>query len=248
MNALAQNVVGDAEALKEAGILGHSQQLFVGDHNHRVYVFNQLLQAAFGLLQAALAFKCEGPRDYCHSQHAQLAGQRGDHRRGACACATAQAGGDEDHIRSLQRFDDLLRVFKSSAAANIGVGAGAQAHREPHAKLELYRSLRCLERLHIGVGGDKLHAFHVGGNHTVYRIAAATTHADYLDAGSAHALFVVLNAHLAGSIGLGIHRVKSPDSASVNNWLQRWRAAWNANRCSLRRGLRGCGEHTTACQ
>jgi hypothetical protein len=58
--------------------------------------------------------------------------------------------------------------------------------------------LRQLQRLHIGVGGDKLHAFHVGLDHAVDGVAAAAAHADYLDARSAHIFVVKLNAHLTG--------------------------------------------------
>ncbi len=59
LHALAQHVVGDAETLKEAGVLGHGQQLLVGDHDHGVDALEQLFQAALGLLQAALAFKAQ---------------------------------------------------------------------------------------------------------------------------------------------------------------------------------------------
>ena len=60
LHALAQHVVGDAETLEEAGILGHGEQLLVGDHDHGVDAVEQFLEAALGLLHAALAF--EGKR------------------------------------------------------------------------------------------------------------------------------------------------------------------------------------------
>ena len=59
LHALPQHIVGDAETLEEPGVLRHRQQLLVGDHDHRVDALEQFLQAALGLLQAALAFKRE---------------------------------------------------------------------------------------------------------------------------------------------------------------------------------------------
>ena len=52
-----------------------------------------------------------------------------------------------------------------------------------------------LERLHVGVGGDELDALHAGLDHAVDGVAAAAAYADDLDAGAAHGLVVILNAH-----------------------------------------------------
>ncbi len=45
LHALPQHIVGNAEALKEARVLRHHQQLLVGDHDHRVHAVDQLLHA-----------------------------------------------------------------------------------------------------------------------------------------------------------------------------------------------------------
>ncbi len=53
---------------------------------------------------------------------------------------------------------------ESSSAARRPTSGLAPAPRpggEPDAELELDRSLRQLERLHVGVGGDELHALHL---------------------------------------------------------------------------------------
>ena len=42
LHGLAQDVISDAERFKEAGILGHGQQLFVGDNDHRIHALDQL--------------------------------------------------------------------------------------------------------------------------------------------------------------------------------------------------------------
>ena len=43
LHALAQNVVGDSETLKEAGIFGNGEQFLVGDHDHRVHALDAVL-------------------------------------------------------------------------------------------------------------------------------------------------------------------------------------------------------------
>ena len=194
---MAEHVVGNAETLKESRVLGHHQQLFVGNHDHGIDALHQLLQSALGLHQAALALEAKGLGDHGDGQNAHLAGQRGNDRRGAGARAAAQARGDEDHVGAFQRLDDLFRVLERGAAADVGIGTRAQPRGEAHAQLQLDGRLRKLQRLHIGVGSDKLHAFHARLNHAVHGIAAASAHADHLDARAAKGLFVILNPHLS---------------------------------------------------
>ena len=200
LHPLAKHIVGDAEALKEAGVLGHVQQLLVGNHDHCVHGIEKFLEAAFGLPLAALALEAEGAGDDSDGQNAHLAGQRRDYRRCAGTGAAAQPGGDKDHVRAFQRLDDFFRVFQGREPANVRVGPGAQTGGEPHAELQLDRRMRVLECLHVGVGGDKLHALHPGLDHAVDGVAAAAAHADDLDASAARALFVILNTHCSGFI------------------------------------------------
>ena len=71
--------------------------------------------------------------------------------------------------------------------------------------MEFDRSLRELESLHVGVGGDELDALHVRLDHAVDGIAAAAAHADDLDACAAQGFIVILNAHLSGLFLLLFH-------------------------------------------
>ena len=57
--------------------------------------------------------------------------------RGAGAGAAALAGGDEDHVRALERFLDLVARLGGGAVADVRVGAGAEALRELVADVEL---------------------------------------------------------------------------------------------------------------
>ncbi len=193
LNALAEDVVGDAEALEEAGVLGDGEELFVGDDDEGVDGLEQLLHAAFGLHHAALAFEGEGAGDDRDGERAHLAGERGDDRGGAGAGASAEAGGDEDHVGAFEGFDDLVGVFEGGAAADVGVGAGAQAAGELDAELELDGGVRDLERLHVGVSGDELHAFDPGCDHAIDGVVAAAAYADDLDASALRAVVLVLN-------------------------------------------------------
>ena len=45
----------------------------------------------------------------------------------AGAGAAAQAGGEEDHVGAVEQLEDLLGVLERRLAADLGVGAGAQA-------------------------------------------------------------------------------------------------------------------------
>ena len=106
--ACSRHVVGDAEGFEEAGILGHGEQFLVGDDDHGVDPFEQLFHAAFGLLHAPLAFKPEGTSYDRDGERAHFAGQRSDHRRRAGAGAAAEPGGDKDHVRAFEGFDDFF--------------------------------------------------------------------------------------------------------------------------------------------
>src|SRR5439155_13071244 len=98
--------------------------------------------------------------------------------------ASAQAGGDKDHVSAFQRVDQLFGVFGSGAPADLGVGARPKAFRQLGPELNFHWRARRLERLHVGVGDHKLHALELGGDHAVDGVASATAHADHLDLGA----------------------------------------------------------------
>jgi hypothetical protein len=54
-------------------------------------------------------------------------GDLGDDRRGAGAGAAALAGGDEDHVRALERLLDLVARLSAARRPISGFGAGAEA-------------------------------------------------------------------------------------------------------------------------
>ena len=130
--------------------------------------------------------------------------------RSAGAGAAAEAGGDEDHVSAFEGFNDLVGVFERSSAADIGIGAGAEAAGELRAELQLDGGVGELERLTVSVGGDELDSFHAGGDHAIDGVAAATADADDFDLRAAEDFFVVLDADFF-RLGLGavfLHRLQ----------------------------------------
>ena len=136
-------------------------------------------QRLFGLHHAALAFKREGLGDHRDAQRAEFAGQRSHDRRGAAAGASAETGSDENHVGAFESFDDFLGVFQRGFAADFGIGAGAKSFGQLRAQLQFHRSLRKLQRLQVGIGGDEFHAFHLGADHAIDGVAPAATHANH---------------------------------------------------------------------
>ena len=144
--------------------------------------------------EAALAFKGEGLGNHSDGERAHLAGQRGDDGSGAGAGASAETGGDKDHVRAFEGLDDLFSVFESATAADFRIGARAQAVSQLGAKLDLYRRARHLQRLQVGIGDRKFHAFDTGADHAVDGVAAAAADADDFDLGVIAGVFVEMNA------------------------------------------------------
>jgi hypothetical protein len=135
-----------------------------------------------GVLHAALALEEERPRHDAHRERAHVTRDLRDDRRRAGARAAAHAGGDEDHVRALERVLDALHLLERALLAHVGVRAGAEATREARPELHLRRREVRLERLRVGVGRDELHALEAALDHRVERVAATTADAHHLDA------------------------------------------------------------------
>ena len=71
----------------------------------------------------------------------------------------------------------------AARAAQLGVGAGAEAAGHPAADVELDVSGALLERLHVGVDRDELDAAHAGLDHAVDGVDAGASDADDADDG-----------------------------------------------------------------
>ena len=136
-----------------------------------------------GLIGAQLALEPERPRDDADRERADLAPDLGDDGRAAGSGAAAFAGGDEDHVRALERLLQLVAALLGGGEADPRVRAGAEAARRLRADVDLHVGLRHQERLRVGVHGDELDARDAGLDHPRDRVRAAAADADDLDDG-----------------------------------------------------------------
>jgi hypothetical protein len=131
-----------------------------------------------------------------NSQRADAAGKVGDDGRAARAGAAAHSGGDEDHVRALERGEDLVAVLERRLAAHLRIRAGAEAFGDQSAELDLGRGAVVLQRLAVGVGGDEVDAGQPGEDHRVERVAAAPADADDLDLRAEIAVHLIVHMRL----------------------------------------------------
>ena len=119
--------------------------------------------------------------DHGDGERAEFARERSDDGRRAAAGASAEAGGQKNHVRAFEGFDDFVGVFERRLAADLGIRARAESLGELAADLQLDGRLRELERLQIGVRGDEFDALDLGADHAVDGVASSAAHADHFD-------------------------------------------------------------------
>ena len=193
-----QHVVGVREGLVLRDVVAqHVEQLVVQDHDQRVDVGLEFGQARIGRLHAAIAFELERLGDDADGQDAHFLGDARDHRRGAGAGAAAHAGGDEQHVRAVDRLADAVDRFFRGGLAALGLGARAQARG---AELDQVVGGRAVEGLRVGVGADELNALDPLRDHVVDRVAAAAAHADHLDLGAHAEFFNHFDGHVCAPV------------------------------------------------
>ena len=182
LHRLAQHIVCDLKSVGKGDLLiGCMLEPLVWNDNERVDLGLEFIDARFRLRHAAAAFKAEGLRHNADGQNARLARDLGNDGRAARAGAAAHAGGDEDHIRVLQRLGDLVAALFGALAADLRIRACALTVRQLLADLDLIGSGGNIERLLICVDCDKIHAARTGAHHAVNNVVAAAANADDLD-------------------------------------------------------------------
>ena len=170
----------NASSIADAAV-GDRQQPVVGDDDEGVDLVAQLVDAGLGRVGAAAALEAERAGDDADGQRAERAGDAGDDGRAAGAGAAALAGRDEDHVGPLEDLLDLLGVVLGGLAADLGVGAGAEAAGELAADVELDVGVAHQQRLRVGVDRDELDALEADLDHPVDGVHAAAADADDLD-------------------------------------------------------------------
>src|SRR5580765_1354223 len=107
----------------------------------------ELAETLLSLLQAAASFKVKRLGHHRDRERAEFGRQRRDNGSATGARATTQTRRDEDHIRTLEDFNNLVGVFQCRLAANFRISSGAEAFGQTAAELNLHRRARALERL-----------------------------------------------------------------------------------------------------
>ena len=105
---------------------------------------------------APRALEPERRRDDADGERAELAGDARDDRRRARAGAAALAGGDEHHVGAAERALDLVVGLLGGTAADLRVGAGAEALGQLAADVDLHGASLICELLDVGVDRDEL--------------------------------------------------------------------------------------------
>ena len=130
---------------------------------------------------AAGAFEGERLGDDADGQDAAVARGLGDDRSGAGAGAAAHAGGDEAHVRAVERAFDFVERLFGGGAADLGPRSGAKPLRDLETKLDLAIGRGGVERLCVGIGDDEVDPLDVGLDHVGDGVAARSADADDAD-------------------------------------------------------------------
>ena len=104
-----------------------------------------------------------------------------DDGRPAGAGAAALAGRDEHQVGAAQRRLELVARGLHGLAADLGIGAAAEAVRDLLADVDLDVGVAHVELLHVGVDGDELDALDARVDHAVHGVGAGAADADHLD-------------------------------------------------------------------
>jgi hypothetical protein len=179
LDALAEDVVDNPEGVDDRRVLlDDVLQAVVRDRDQGVDLGLELLGRLLGDQLALGALEAERLRHDPDRQGSGVLGELGDDRRGAGAGSATETGRDEHHVRIFERLGDLLGILLGRPSADGAVAAGSEAPGDLVADPDLVRRVRLEEGLRVRVAGDELDAHHLGPDHPVDGVAAASTDAD----------------------------------------------------------------------
>ena len=170
-----QHLVSHAEGVGKGGaLIGDTEQVLVRNDDQGVDIALQLGDAGIGQTHAVTTFEGEGLGHDTDRQDPAIAGAFGDHGGRAGSGAAAHAGGDEDHVGTIQVPVDFLGGFLGGIHADLGVGARSEPLGDGLTQLDAAVGLGERQMLGIGVGDHEFDAFKAGVDHVVDRIPAGT--------------------------------------------------------------------------
>src|SRR5439155_25335658 len=105
-------------------------------------------------------------------------------------CATTHTCGDKDHVRPFKGFVNLFRVLLCSLSPYAGVATSAEATSQFIANTDVVGRLSVQQRLSISIDGDELNTHHIGLDHAIDGVTAATADPNHTDLGEALKLMI----------------------------------------------------------
>jgi len=178
-----QHLVGQSKSIGEFEIaLFKAQEPIIGDHDLRVHMLTQLLQAGFSEVCLARALKAKRLGDDADRKDTHAFGNLRDHGGGTGPRSTAQGSSDEYHVCVLEQCLDLLGRLLRRLLAQRYLATGAQTMCDRLPDLQPHRCARRLDLLERRIDADKVDACDARVDHPPDSVGSAAAYADDLDA------------------------------------------------------------------
>src|SRR5207302_3107285 len=113
------------------------KEFVIRDHNARVREAAEFLQAVLGVLRPDRPLGPEREGTDRDREGTRLLRQLGEHGSSAGTSTSAEAAGDEHHVRAVDDGPELVRRLPSGLFADLGKGAGTEASGYPPAEEQL---------------------------------------------------------------------------------------------------------------
>ncbi len=178
-----ENLVGDLERLFDGQFADGVEQAVVRDDDDRVAHVAEAFQSGLGVGAPDLTLRRERRRDDGDGERAGLAGRLGDHGGASGAGAAAESGGDEHHVRALNRVVNLLLTFEGGLLADLRERPRTAAARLLFSHQNLRIRLDLDEVLNVRVRGDQRRPVNSLFGHSIDRVSTATATPDDGDVG-----------------------------------------------------------------
>jgi hypothetical protein len=123
--------------------------------------------AFFRQLHAMRAFKMERFRHDADGQDSALPAGLGDHARRAGPGSPAHPGGDEGHVRVVEKLHDIVKALLGGGASDFRLCPGAQTFGQACAKLNLMFCKGPLQGLRVRIADDEIDPDKIRGDHVI---------------------------------------------------------------------------------
>ena len=177
--AVFEDVIRLGKGIEQRDLgLRYKAQTLVLDNNQRIDILFEGSDAAFCLFHSLFAFKFKRFGDDTNRQNVHLFCDLCNNRSCTSAGTAAHTGCDKDHLTTFDGCCNLVAAFFSSFLASFRHAACAASSGQTVANDDLLTCLGVLQRLCIGVDGDKFHTWHSAFDHAVDSVSAAAANTD----------------------------------------------------------------------